>query len=54
MTKIQFEVLRMFYEENALDTEMYARSLYKSEEIINRAIQILTEDGYLDATGITD
>ena len=54
MTKIQFEVLRMFYEENALDTEMYARSLYKSEEIINRAIQILTGDGYLDATGITD
>ena len=54
MTKIQFEVLRMFYENNIADIEMCARLLYKPEETIGEAVNILTEEGYLDAGAVTE
>lgn len=47
MNKIQFETLRYAYEFGAVHSEMIARSLYKSEEIIKEAIEYLCSEGYI-------
>lgn len=54
MTKIQFDVLRMCYEDNINDVGMYARALYKSEETVNAAVNSLVAEEYLDENGITE
>lgn len=54
MTKIQFDVLRMCYEDNINDVSVCARALYKSEETVNAAVNSLVAEEYLDENGITE
>ncbi|MCI8599034.1 MAG: NTP transferase domain-containing protein [Lachnospiraceae bacterium] len=53
MNNIQFEVLRMLYENMPYDPEYYARVLFKSEDAIWVAYESLVNDGFIQESEIT-
>ena len=53
MTNIQFETLRLIYENETIDSEFLARNLYKSLEIINDSIKYLYKNKFLENNSIS-